>query len=43
MATEFMWEDPERVTGLESPWCKAMKGKPGLQWRPQDIGDARDM
>lgn len=34
VAVESMWEDPERVTGLERPWCNAMKGKPVLPWRP---------
>lgn len=28
VAAESVWEDPERVTCLESPWCKDMKGKP---------------
>lgn len=27
--------------GLERPLCKAMKVKPGLPWRPQNVGDAR--
>lgn len=27
--------------GLERPLCEAMKGKSGLGWRPQDVGDAR--
>jgi hypothetical protein len=30
-------ENPERS------WCEAMKVRPGLDWRYQDIGDARDM
>lgn len=27
--------------GLERPLCKAMKVKPGLPWRPQNVGDDR--
>ena len=27
--------------GPERPLCEAVKMKPGLPWRPQDIGDAR--
>ena len=27
--------------GLERPLCKAVQVKPGLPWRPQDVGDAR--
>ena len=29
--------------GPERPLCEAVKMKPGLPWRPQDIGDARVM
>lgn len=27
--------------GLEKPLCQAVKVKPGLPWRPQNVGDAR--
>ena len=27
--------------GLERPLCEAVKLKPGLPWRPQNVGDAR--
>ena len=33
-----------RVTlngGLERPLCETVKLKPGLLWRPQDVGDAK--
>jgi hypothetical protein len=26
--------------GLERPFCESVKVKPGLPWRPQDVGDA---
>ena len=29
--------------GLERSLCEAVKVKPGLPWRPQDVGDARVM
>ena len=29
--------------GLEKPLCEAVKMKPGLPWRPQNVGDARAM
>ena len=29
--------------GPERPLCKAVKVKPGLPWRPQDVRDARTM
>ena len=29
--------------GLERPLCEVVKVKPGLSWRPQDVGDARDV
>lgn len=29
------------LEGPESPRCGTMKVKPGLQWRPQDAGNAR--
>ena len=29
--------------GLEKPLCQAVKVKPGLPWRPQNVGDARAM
>ena len=25
------------------PMCEAMKAKPGLPWRPEDVGDDRAM
>ena len=26
--------------GLKRVWCEAVKVKPGLPWRPQNVGDA---
>jgi hypothetical protein len=29
--------------GLETPLCKAVKVKPGLTWRPQELRDFRSL
>lgn len=36
MAEGSLQEGPER------PLCEAVDTKPGLQWRPQDVENARD-
>lgn len=42
-ALESLQEVPCGPGGLQSSLYKAVKGKPGFQWKPQDVGDARAM
>lgn len=41
VAWESLHEGPERAGGRERPMQEAVKVKPGLQWRHQDVGDGR--
>jgi hypothetical protein len=40
---KFLSKGPERMRGFEKSLLEAVEVKSGLCWRPQDVGDARDM